>query len=302
MFLKCLRGCLGLNKMRIGVDVGGTTVKIGIVCDYKIIDYYSIKTNKDTLFDDIYNSIKEYVNKNNISIDGIGFGLPGSVSNNYIKALPNVGLYDIDLNKIHNKYFSDIKLYSTNDANCAALGEHINNPKYHSSYLLTLGTGVGGGYVYNDKLVLGATNNCGEVGHMFIGSDFNFKCTCGLTNCLETIASATGITRLYKLYSKNDIAISAKEVFDKARLNDSIAIKVIDIVSKALAHALANIAVTCDVDIFYLAGGVSMAGDILLNNVRKYYKEFAHYGVVNTPIEISSLKEKAGMLGCAYLW
>ena len=288
--------------MRIGVDVGGTTVKIGIIDNYKILDCYSIKTNKDSLFDDIYKSIKEYISKNNINVSGIGFGLPGSVNNNYIKALPNVGLYDIDLKEIHNKYFKDINLYSTNDANCAALGEHLNNPKYHSSYLLTLGTGLGGGYIYNDKLVIGANCCTGEVGHMFIGSEFNFKCTCGLTNCLETIASATGVTRLYKLFSNSKEDITAKEVFDLAKSNDDIALHVIDTVSKALAHALANIQVTCDVDVFYLAGGVSLAGDILLNNVRKYYKEYAHYGVKDTPIEISSLKEKAGMLGSAYLW
>ena len=74
---------MGLSSVRIGVDVGGTTVKIGIVDNYKILDCYSIKTNKDSLFDDIYKSIKEYISKNNINVSGIGFGLPGSVNNNY---------------------------------------------------------------------------------------------------------------------------------------------------------------------------------------------------------------------------
>lgn len=293
--------------MRLGIDIGGTSVKIGVIDNYKIIDSYSIPTIKETLFDDIFTSINEYRLYNHIEIEGIGFGIPGNVENNYIYNMPNIGLKDIDIKKLSSKYFPNINIYSSNDANCAALGEHINNPKYHSSYLLTLGTGVGGGAIINDKIYEGTNFAAGEVGHMFIGTNYNFKCTCGLVSCLETIASSTGIVRLYKYhyheFNSGDIEdISTRVIFLKAKEGDKLSLFVVDTISKALAHALANIAVTINPDVFYIAGGVSLAGDILIDNIRKYYKEYAHYAVKNTPIEIATLKEKAGMLGAAYLW
>ena len=293
--------------MRLGIDIGGTSVKIGVIDNYKIIDSYSIPTKKESLFDDIFISIKNYCDKNDILIEGIGFGIPGNVDKNYVHSMPNIGLYDIDLNKLTKKYYSNISIYSSNDANCAALGEHINNPKYHSSYLLTLGTGVGGGVIINDKLYEGYKNAAGEIGHMFIGSNYNFKCTCGLTSCLETVASSTGIVRLYRYhfheFNSGDVDNSTtSQIFAKAKEGDKLSLFVVDTISKALAHALANIAVTINPDVFYIAGGVSLAGDILINTIRKYYKEYSHYAVKDTPIEIATLKEKAGMLGAAYLW
>ena len=295
--------------MRVGIDVGGTTVKIGFIDNYKIIDRLVVETKADTLFDDIFNAIKEYVDKNNINITGIGIGLPGHVNNTYIDQLPNIGIKDLDIKPIINKYFNNIKVYTTNDANAAALGELIyDNKKDSSAYMLTLGTGVGGGLIIDGKIRNGSHANCGEIGHIFIDPVHNFNCTCGLTGCLETVASATGIVKLANTYydkyktniDKNNI--TAKTVIDAARLNDELGLFVLNYVAKSLAIAIATIELAVDVDVFYIGGGVSAAGDILINKIKEYYLKYSHYAIKNVEIKKAKLGNDAGMLGAAYLW
>ena len=239
--------------MRIGIDVGGTTVKIGYVDNHEIINKFEIKTNKDTLFSDIYNAIKDCKD-----VEFIGFGFPGHVKDNYIDVLPNVGISNVDVAKEFGKYFKGVKILCTNDANAAALGEVIAANKYKSSYFVTLGTGVGGGYIYNGKIVNGFNANAGEIGHMFIDPFNNFKCSCGRSGCLETVSSATGIVRLAKVNfgkyktSLDMNSISCKDIFDKAKENDELALHVVDEASKYLGIALANIATVCDVECFII--------------------------------------------------
>ncbi len=293
--------------MRFGIDVGGTTVKIGLVDNNQVIDSYQIKTKKETLFDDVCNSVKEYIKNNNIvNVEFIGFGLPGNVVNNYIYNLPNVGLKDIDLKKIVNNHFPNVKMASTNDANAAALGEVLYDNKYKNSYMITLGTGVGGGLVIDGKVIDGAHAACGEIGHSYIDFVHNFSCSCGLKGCLETVTSATGVVRLAKYYyDKFNTSIpkemSCKDVFDAAKENDELGLYVLDLVGKYLGIALANIAVTVDVECFYIGGGVAACGEILTDVIKKYYKEYSHFAVKNTEIKLAKLGNTAGMLGAAYI-
>ncbi len=290
--------------MRVGIDIGGTSVKLGFVDDYKIIYKEEIKTNKDTLFIDIKNKINEIKNKYNYQIEGLGFGVPGNVKDNYIFKMPNVGLENINLNELFKEY----KISSSNDANVAALAEDIYQNKYNSLYFITLGTGVGGGLVLNHKIFEGNDNCAGEIGHIIIDDKYNFQCTCGLKGCLETISSATGIVRLTKtLSNKYETKInlnnfSCKDVFDYAKENDPLATKVIDEATKALAKALAMIAVSVNPEAIFIGGGVSKAGDYLINKIRSYFKEYSHYGVKMTEINLAHLSNDAGILGAAYLW
>ena len=295
--------------MRVGIDVGGTTVKIGFIDNYKIVNRLVVETKCETLFDDVFEAIKKYADDNKIEISGIGIGLPGHVENTYIDQLPNIGIKDLDIKPIINNYFNDVDVYTTNDANAAALGELIYDDKKDSSaYMLTLGTGVGGGLIIDGKIRNGAHANCGEIGHIFIDPIHNFKCTCGLTGCLETVASATGIVRLAKAYydkyktSIDKNKITAKTVIDAARLNDELGLFVLDYVSKSLAIAIATIELAVDVNIFYIGGGVSDAGDILINKIKEYYKQYSHYAIKNVEIKKAKLGNDAGMLGAAYLW
>lgn len=294
--------------MRFGVDVGGTTVKIGVVDGVKIVDTFVVKTKKETLFTDIFTSLKEYIAKTNVEINMIGFGLPGHVVDGYIYNLPNVGITNYDLKAEANKFFEGITIKTTNDANAAALGEAVGDPNpAKSSYMITLGTGVGGGYVIDNKVIDGAHCACGEVGHMFIDYKHQFACSCGLKGCLETVTSATGIVRLAKHYyndfkTKIDYdSMTAKMVFDCAKENDELGLYVLDEVSKYLARGLAAIAVSCDVEVFYIGGGVSACGEILTDRVKKYFKEYAHYALKDTEIKLAKLGNSAGMLGAASL-
>lgn len=295
--------------MRVGVDVGGTTVKIGFAEEYRLVDYYQIKTKRETLFSDIFSSILAYMKAHEIvEIEGIGFGIPGMVKNNFIYNMPNIGLKNIDIVKEALPYFPQLSIASSNDANVAALGESLHDTTgVASSYMITLGTGVGGGLVLNGKVIDGKHSACGEIGHIFIDSVHQYPCTCGLKGCLETVASATGVVRLAKAYYpqfKTTLSLdtmSCKDIFDAAKNGDALGLYVLDQVSQYLARGLATIAVTVDVDVFYIGGGVSAAGDILLDKVRKYYKEYSHYAVKNTEIRPAKLGNLAGMLGAAYI-
>ncbi len=294
--------------MRVGIDIGGTTIKIGFVENFKVMDYYEIPTKKESLFKDICLSLKSYLKEHkNICIEKIGFGIPGNVKENYIVQTPNIGIQNVNIKDEIKAFFPNIAIASNNDANVAALGEAIFDGYAQNSYMITLGTGVGGGLILNGKIVDGSHNACGEIGHMFIDSIHNYPCTCGLTGCLETVASATGVVRLAKQYhSKFQTALSlnnltCKDVFDKAKEDDPLGLYIVDIVSKYLARGLANLAVAVDIDVFYIGGGVAACGNILLDKIKFYYKEYSHYAVKNTEIKLAKLGNLAGMLGAAYL-
>lgn len=294
--------------MRIGIDIGGTTVKIGLVDSYKVLEYYSIPTRKETLFADIFESVKDFLKKKNISsIEFIGFGVPGNVKDNYIYMLPNIGIGNIDIEDEISKYFPNIVFASDNDANAAALGEALNDADSSSSYMITLGTGVGGGLVMNGKVIRGSNFACGEIGHMYIDAKHEFSCSCGLKGCLETVASATGVVRLAKRYASsletklNLEVATCKDILDAAKENDPLGSYVLDMLASYLARGLANIAVTVDVEVFYIGGGVAACGDILIQKIQRYYQEYAHYAVKNTRIVPAKLGNLAGMLGAAYL-
>ncbi len=289
--------------MRCGIDIGGTTVKIGLVDNYEIKETIIIETNPKTLFDDIFSKIKEYKDQ----IDFIGFGIPGNVKNNYINKMPNLGVGDIDLNLLKKKYNIECEIKSSNDANCAALGEALFDKNNDSSYFITLGTGVGGGYVLDGKVIDGSHVACGEIGHIRIDEKHQYKCTCGLNGCLETVSSATGIVRLAKEYykeCKTNIpldGLSAKTIFDYAKLNDELGLKVLEEVSEYLGKALAILAVTNDVKTFYIGGGVAECGEILIDKIKSYYQKYSFYACKNTEIKLAKLGNKAGMIGAAYL-
>lgn len=293
--------------MKFGIDVGGTTVKIGLVDNNKIIDKYEIPTKKENLVREICLSLLSYMRDHNINkIDGIGFGLPGNIVNNYIYNLPNVGIKDIDLKKEVAKYFPNVLVEGRNDANVAALGEMLYHNEYKSACMITLGTGVGCGIVLDGKIIEGVHGAGGEIGHMVIADDYNFPCSCGLSGCLETVASATGIVRLAKTHYNDyktelPTEFTAKSVFDFAKENDELSLFVVDKVGFYLAKAIAILAVTVDAQVYYIGGGVSKAGDILINCIKKHYEKLSHYAVKNIKIEAATLLNDAGMIGSAAL-
>ena len=240
------------------------------------------------------------------TIDGIGFGLPGNVINNYIYNLPNMYVKNVDLIKEVSKHFPGVKIEGQNDANVAALGEMLYHNDYKSACMLTLGTGVGAGIVVDGKLIEGRHGAGGEAGHMVIADDYNFQCSCGLKGCLETVASATGIVRIAKYHrgeyeTRLKEEFTCKDVFDLAKESDPLCSFVVDKISYYIAKCMAIISVTVDVDVFYVGGGVSKAGDILINAIKKHYANLSHFAVKNVGIEAAQLLNDAGMLGAAGL-
>ncbi len=296
--------------MRVGIDVGGTTVKVGYIENKKFIYDYEIDTKGGSLFDKVFENIKNFSKEKNIKIDFIGIGVPGHVENNYITRLPNIGLSDFDISLCAKKYFNDdIEIKSSNDANVAALGEAIYAKIKDRVFMITLGTGVGGGFVKNYKIVEGAHYSVGEIGHIVIDNKHKYKCTCGLKGCLETVSSATGIKRLaYEYQNQFDKTLidftnlSAKEVCDKAKLKDELALKVINEACDNLGRAMAMISLAVDPNVFFIGGGVAKCGEFLIELIKYYYRKYAHFAVKDTVIMQAALGNKAGMFGASYLW
>ena len=250
--------------MFFGVDIGGTTVKIGAFNDYKLIEKWAIEvdyTNLDGMIDSICDSIKSKGAK----VDGIGVGCPGFIKNGIVESSANIPcLVNVNLVKeIQSRI--DTKVGILNDANAAALGE----AKYfglENCLFITLGTGVGGGLVVNGKVLEGAHGAFMEIGHLHIDDTYNFTCGCGHKGCVETLSSATGLINiakslLGKLPTKLQKEFTAKDVFDLAKANDPLALESVNIFSDYLGKALANVCILVDPGTVMLGGGVSNAGD-----------------------------------------
>lgn len=197
-----------------------------------------------------------------------------------------------------------------NDANMAALGEYWQGggKDYNTVVMVTLGTGVGGGIIINGKMLAGVNGAGGEIGHMTIDLEENDVCNCGKKGCLEQYASATGIVRLAnralqtsdKPSKLREVKyISAKEIFDAAKNGDNLALDLVEEHGRRLGLALSNVAEVIDPEVFVIGGGVSRAGEILINATKKYYQQYAFHACKNTKFELATLGNDAGMYGGA---
>ena len=299
----------------VGVDVGGTTVKMGMFSDTgELLDKWEIptrrKNNGKYILSDIVDSIEEKRETFEGNIKGIGVGIPGPVTaDGTVLKCANLGW---DVFSVSNKLASltgvgNVKV--GNDANVAALGEMWKGAGEGEKDLImvTLGTGVGGGIIIDGHPVVGAHGAGGEIGHITVRNDETETCGCGRKGCLEQYASATGLVRLTKRYfeknTKNSILnkkeITAKEVFDAAKAGDEAALEITQEFGAYLGQALVNLAATVDPAVFVIGGGVSKAGDILLDIIRKYFYDHAFYGNQKTKILLATLGNDAGIYGAA---
>ena len=307
-----------MAKYVFGVDIGGTTVKLGFFStEGELLDKWEITTRKDEggayILSDIAASIEEKLSKDGIyktDIQGIGMGVPGPVKEDgTVLKCVNLGWGVINAaQKLSDLIGLPVK--AGNDANMAALGEYWQGggKGYENVVMVTLGTGVGGGIIINGKMLAGVNGAGGEIGHMTIDLDEQDVCNCGKKGCLEQYASATGIVRLAnralqtsdKPSTLREVKyISAKEIFDAAKSGDNLATELIEEFGKRLGLALANIACVVDPEVFVIGGGVSKAGDILIDATQKYFKEYAFHACRNTKFELATLGNDAGMYGGA---
>jgi len=282
----------------IGIDIGGTTIKFGqFKLTGALIKQWEIPTQ--TAFDGMFilNDIEASLSLevNLIDIKGIGFGVPGPVNGTVVLEAVNLGWKHLDFKEKFQVKLPHIPITVDNDANVAALGEAMaRDEAYPSMVFFTLGTGVGGGIIIDQKIVEGAHGAGGELGHMII--DLNgSQCNCGQKGCLETMASATGVVRL--AHEAGFEARDAKAVFEAAKAGDAKALKAVEQMTDALALAMQHVAITVDPDAFVLGGGVSKAGPFLTDMLSAKYKKIAFSDTKHAAIVTAILGYNAGIYG-----
>ncbi len=296
-----------------GIDIGGTSVKLGIFNENRfLLDKWSINTNPNKIFADISKSIDEYCSNKYINkkdIIAYGIGIPGQIKNNMAINCVNLGWKSVDvINEFKKVLNTNAQIYVANDANLAAYGEYtVLEEDYDSIVLMTLGTGVGGGVVCNKVIQEGNDGIAGEIGHLKIDNEFNFTCCCGKKGCLETVSSARGILNVanyledkYNFPNERKFD-SAKSVINLARCNDTVAMEALDVACRNLAKAMANIALVIDPNAFIIGGGVSEAGEILIERIKKHYALECFSNFKNVDVKLSKLKNDAGIYGGAAL-
>lgn len=307
-----------MKKYVIGMDLGGSSCKLGIFTDQgELLASWKVATKKredsSAILGNIADSLKVQLRKMGIDHEevlGAGMGIPGVVRKNG-NSCTCVNLGWIDKNvKTEMERYLNLPVAILNDANAAALGElWAGSGKGVSSLVLfTLGTGVGGGIILNGEPVSGAFGAGGEVGHLTVSSEEKNVCGCGRYGCLEQYVSATGIVHTMKKRIQSDKGkgkgfcekeYTAKDVFDAARDKDPTALEVVEFTGEMLGKAMANISSIVDPELYLIGGGVSEAGDILLNSVTKYFYQHVLSMSSDARVRLASLGNEAGIYGAA---
>lgn len=308
-----------MKKYAFGVDIGGTTVKLGLFDkDGNVLEKWEIPTRKEEkgtyILSDVAASVKEVMEKKNISkeeVVGVGVGVPGPVDEEgTIHKAVNLGWDVFNIPQVLESYLG-LPVKAGNDANVAAYGEMWQGGGKGCSNLVavTLGTGVGGGIIINGRIVTGATGAGGEIGHIHIEDQETDVCGCGNKGCLEQYASATGIVRLANRRLQKDNApsilrageVSAKTVFDAVKEKDAVAIEIAQQFGEYLGKGLAAVAGVVNPEVFVIGGGVSKAGEVLFDYINPAYDKYAFHGCKNAKMALATLGNDAGIFGAAAL-
>lgn len=301
-----------------GVDVGGTTVKLGLFdINGNVLDKWEIPTrtedNGKNILPDIAASIEAKIAEKNITkedVAGVGVGVPGPVDGDGVvhKAV-NLGWGQFNMKQELMKLLGGMRVEGGNDANVAALGEMWKGggQGHKNLVAVTLGTGVGGGIIINGEIMTGATGAGGEIGHIHVEDNETESCGCGNYGCLEEYASATGITRLagraLQACNKDSVLrtgeVSAKTVFDAVKAGDELAIEVAEKFGEYLGKGLGVIAGVINPEIFVIGGGVSKAGEILFDYIKPPFEKTVFHGSKDTVFALATLGNDAGIYGAA---
>ena len=300
-----------------GVDIGGTTIKIGLFSvDGDLMEKWEIPTNKTDNGKYILTEIADFINRTietkgieKSDVMGVGLGVPGPVNKNgFVSVCVNLGWNSLNVEKEFHE-ISGLPVKVGNVANVAALGEMWQGAGkgYQDVLMVTLGTGVGGGCVLNGQIVSGIHGAGGEIGHMPVKDDEPIACNCGNHGCLEQYVSATGIVNQAKKVLdledrasslRNYSSLEAKNIYDEAKNGDVIANEIVDSTCKILAKALAQVCSVIDPEIIVIGGGVSKARDILTSRITQSFKKYVFNACASTPIVLAKLENDAGMYGC----
>ena len=303
-------------KYGFGVDLGGTTVKIAFFDETgSMLDKWEIPTvtanGGEQILPDIAASVLNYLKEKDISkaqIIGIGIGVPGPVDDDgNVNRCGNLGW---GVFNVHEALASltGLKIKAGNDANVAALGEAWKGGAIgcDNMVLATFGTGVGGGIVLGGKPINGVHGAAGEIGHMVLEREETEKCTCGKYGCVEQYCSATGIVRLAKKrLSGSDRAsslrniepLTCKDIFDAAKAGDAVAKDILDKFYDYMGQFLGSLCSAVDPEVVVLGGGVSKAGQVLLDGVEASFHKYVFHAASGAKFALASLFNDAGAYG-----
>ncbi|WP_251942885.1 MULTISPECIES: glucokinase [Staphylococcus] len=316
-----------MKKIILAADIGGTTCKLGIFDEnLERLSKWSIDTDTSDstgyqLLKNIHDSLVEHVEKSNYTMSdvlGVGIGVPGPVNFATGEVYGAVNLYWKEVVNVRNIYeqFVDCPVFVDNDANVAALGEKHKGAGQGADDVvaITLGTGLGGGIISNGEIVHGHNGSGAEIGHFRVDQDQRFKCNCGKSGCIETVASATGVVNLVNFYYpkltfKSSILhlikenkVTAKAVFDAAKAGDQFCIFITERVANYIAYLCSILSVTSNPKYIVLGGGMSTAGLILIENIKTEYRNITFSPAQEgTEIVQAELGNDAGITGAAGL-
>ncbi len=306
-----------MKKYCFGIDVGGTTVKCGLfTADGEVVDKWEIATRTEEdgkhILADVAQTILAKIEEKNIQkedVAGVGIGIPGPVNENgETPCAVNLhwGYTNVagDLSAL-----TGLPVKAGNDANVAALGElwKGGGAGCHDMIMVTLGTGVGGGIIINEKIVAGSHGAGGEIGHAHVEDNMTEPCNCGSSGCLEQFTSATGIVRLAReeLAATGEPSVlrgeelTAKTVFDAVKAGDAVAERVAVRFGEYLGKALSVFAVVVDPQIIVIGGGVSKAGPVLFDYIKGPFLRYAFSDCKQTKFALATLGNDAGIFGAA---
>lgn len=306
-------------KYCFGIDIGGTTVKMGFFSEEgTLLEKWEIPTRKgsnpEPLLEDIRDTIETLMKRRGISrmdILGVGMAAPGPVSEDgLLHGTVNIGWGDVYLGEQAEQALGMSPVLLGNDARVAALGEFSFGAGRGASgmLMLTLGTGVGGGVIHDGKIVTGKTGTAGEIGHMTVNPFETEACNCGKRGCLEQYASATGMVRLAHMYlDKTDAPsvlrtenpLTAKALWAAAQAADTAALEITAQVADFLGIAIANACYIVDSEIVVIGGGVSAAGEFLLNMIQTAYQRYVFAHCRQKRFALAQLRNDAGIYGAA---
>ena len=306
-----------MKKYVFGVDVGGTTVKMGLFnVAGEVLEKWEIKTHTENggeaIIPDIAAAVNGKLEERSIAkeeVAGIGIGIPGPINDEgVVPHTANLGWGYKEVTR-ELEELTGLPCKGGNDANVAALGEVWKGGAagYSNVVMVTLGTGVGGGIIIGEKIITGSNGASGEIGHIHVDDNIPGYCGCGNQGCLEQVASATGITNLANqalaASDKPSVLrggeVSAKTVFDAVKEGDELAIEVAERFGKYLGTALANITAIVDPQAIVIGGGVSKAGPVILEYIEKYYQKYCFKSCRDVKFALATLGNDAGIYGCA---
>lgn len=303
-------------KYGFGIDLGGTTVKLAYFDEEgTMLHKWEIPTDTSEggskILPDIAKAVEGYLAENNIpreSVVGLGIGVPGPVDvHGNVNKCVNLGWGQFNISTELNK-LTGFPVQAGNDANVAAMGEFWKGGGQgcRNMVLATLGTGVGGGIVVEGKLLCGSQGAGGEIGHMTINRDETVPCNCGKYGCVEQYCSATGIVRTAKEHlaaNEGDSQLRAlseitcKAIFDAGKAGDILANEILQKYYAKLGEFLGNLCCVLNPEIVVLGGGVTKAGQVLLDGVEPYFRKHTFHACSNARIVLASLGNDAGAYG-----